>query len=181
MAGFKLFYNDSVFVAPNVGRSTSIVLQNTQEGLCVLRVSMKDHQGKKENYVLKSIVPGDRIKIQYFASVVDETSNIEEINTCQSTNAILLEPSLRYGIDTFDGEGNAIRLSYPEGGGMTYMITFAAEDHARVFVMAGNESEEWNWVIDELYDGATVDLTIVTTDWCDPYPTIEKRKAEKAK
>jgi hypothetical protein len=181
MAGFKLFYNDSVFVAPNVGRLASIMLQNTQEGHCVLRVSMKDHQGKKENHVLKPIVPGDRIKVQYFAGIVDEISNIEEIKTCQSANATLLEPSQRYGIDTFDGEGNAIRLSYPEGGGMTYMITFAAEDHARVFVMAGNDSEEWNWVIDELYNNATADLTIVATDWCDPYPTMEKRKAVQAK
>ncbi len=178
MAGFKLIHNHREYVARNIGRTTAILLQNTQEGLFILRITMNDRKNNKQTYSLGSVIPGDRIRVEYFLDDAHLTPNIEEMNTTSSMQTFALGAGQRYGIDTFDGDGKKIRLSYPEVGGITYMITFSATDHARVFAMAGDEDKAWNWVIDELYDSDSADLTIVATDWCDPYPSVEKRKTK---
>lgn len=48
-------------------------------------------------------------------------------------------------------------------------------DHARVWVNADNEAENWNWQLEDLYAGDSLELEIVATDWCDPFPNVTRR------
>ena len=38
---------------------------------------------------------------------------------------------------------------------------------------AENEDERWNWQLDDLYDGDSIELEIVETNWNTPFPRVE--------
>ncbi len=55
------------------------------------------------------------------------------------------------------------------------MLANIPRDHARCWISAGNEIEEWTWQLDDLYAGDWIEFQIVETDWCDPFPNVINR------
>jgi hypothetical protein len=146
---------------------------HTVTGELGLYINYRLDKNTTKNYALSYLRPGDRLKFTYDGANVDSGTSIDHIEEYERAESVPLAEGLRFGFDVIDGEKRR-RLSYPEGGGMNLIIANVPRDHARVWVSAGNEDEEWSWQLNDLYAGDSFEIEIVETDWCDPFPTVEK-------
>ena len=137
-------------------------------------ISYELDKNTTKHYRLRHMKPGDRLKLTYDGPSVDSGTSIDKIEIHdEPSNSFTLKKGCRIGFDITVGDEKR-RLSHPEGGGMSIMISNVPSDHARFAVNAGNDEENWNWQQEDLYAGDSVDIEIVETDWCDPYPKVEK-------
>ncbi len=127
-----------------------------------------------KHYRLRSVLPGDRFRITYDGPNVDTGTTINHIESLDRIEPeFRILEGMRLGFDIIEGE-ERIRLSHPKGGGMSLMLSNVPLDHARVAVSAGNDDESWSWQQKDLYAGDSLEIVIVSTDWTDAYPCIER-------
>jgi hypothetical protein len=151
-------------------------LYSAYDGFIHLSVRYELDKHTTKNFRLKTLTPGDRIKITYDGPNNDSGSSIEEIEKLARTEKPeLLAESHRLGFDVYRKDGRSARLSHPPGGNFQLMLANVPLDHARIWVGAGNETEEGHWQLDDLYAGESIELQIVSTDWCDPFPNVTRR------
>lgn len=139
-----------------------------------VRFELDPHTTK--TYRLKSLKPGDRIKLTYDGPNDDSGSSIEEIEKLERDEPSPQLPERhRLGLDVTHTEGETSRLSHPPDGHLGLFLMNVPLDHARVGVNASNEDEHWNWQLDDLYAGDSIEFEIVATDWCDEFPNVTKQ------
>ncbi len=172
----KVTYNDKgPFTAIPLDRvGPSLHMYNSTEDFIHLCISEK--LGHTDDYWLKTIKPGDRLKFSYSQAPENTESTISAIeNYARSGETYSVSSGLRIGFDMMIPGKPKVRLSHPDDGGFSLIVGTVPRDHARCFCMAGNEVEKWNWQLVDLYDGDEVDLEIVETEWNTPFPQIEKQ------
>ena len=120
---------------------------------------------------LVALYPGDRVRFTYRvpSDLVGTAPSLESLVKAGAPPA----PGHRFGIDLRRGELPLVRLSHPPGGSFDFMLGNLPRDHARCFVLAGNSHERWRWQLVDLYDGDSLSLEIVETDWNTTFPHIE--------
>lgn len=155
------------------GISVSLVAY-TGTGTIALYISYRIDRNTSKHFTLNNLQPGDRLKFTYDGPNVDSGTSIERIEEHDPPAPFKLREGFRFGFDVIEGDKRT-RISHPEGGGLNLMIANAPRDHARVWTQAGNDQESWNWQHPDLYAGDAFEIEIVETDWCDPFPNIEKR------
>ncbi len=144
-----------------------------------MRVSVKTDSGEEADYWLKTIKPGDRLKFSYAVNTESADSTVAAIEGfARKEETYTITPGLRIGLDVARKDGSKPRLSHPPDGGFDFMLGNIPRDHARCFVMAENEEERWNWQLDDLYDGDSIELEIVETDWNTPFPRVEPNNSD---
>jgi len=160
----------------------SVDLYNSTEGFLYLAIKVFQERDPKWQYWVKTIKPGDRLRYTYDGQSTDDgrsIDKIEELNRLDETYQ-LPDGNLRLGLDVRfmkpDGRPETVRLSHPKDGGFKVMLANAPRDHARVWVMAGNETELWTWQLEDLYAGDWIEFEVVETDWCDPFPKVTQRE-----
>jgi len=179
MYALSIKYNDhGPYTAVSAVRGgLAVHLYNSSKGFVYMRVSVRQNDTGQHDYWLKTIKPGDRLEFAYgyaSASTVDNIAAIERQERINERYAV--PPGLRLGFDLQGSAGREkVRLSHPAEGGFSFVLSNAPLDHARCYVMAGNEDENWNWSLADLYDGGWVKLEFVETAWNSPFPRIEKR------
>ena len=140
----------------------------------MLSVSYELDKNTTKHFRLKHLKPGDRLKFTYDGPNIDSGTSIDKIEQHDRPDAAFkLKDGFRIGFDVIDGEQRR-RLSHPEGGGFNVMIANVPRDHARVWVSAGNDTESWSWQQNDLYPGDLFEIEIVETDWCDPFPNVQR-------
>jgi hypothetical protein len=147
---------------------------NTLSGDVGLYIVYRIDKNTTKNYTLDNLRPGDRFKFTYDGPNVDSGTSIDRIEEHDHAEPAALREGLRFGFDVVDGEKRT-RLSYPKGGGMILNIVNAPLDHARVWVTAGDDEEEWFWQLKDLHTGDSLELEIVETDWSDSFPTVQRK------
>ncbi|UCV21672.1 hypothetical protein [Ferribacterium limneticum] len=176
MHALTIEYNDSgPLRAVSAERGgLSVHLYNSTEGYLYLRVSVKLSGAEKADYWLKTIKPGDRLKFSYAVTTECVENSVCAIETFAREGETYAVPSgLRLGFDVvLEGE-HKVRLSHPPDGGFSFMLANVPRDHARCYVMAGNDGENWNWQLEDLFDGDSIELAIVETNWNTPFPHVE--------
>jgi len=145
------------------------------DGFVHLSVRFELDQHTTKHFRLKTIKPGDRIKLTYDAPNSDHGSSIEEIEKLARIEPPELPEGSRLGFDVFFRDGETARLSHPPDGTFNLQLFNVPLDHARIAVHSGNETEDWNWQLEDLYAGDSLELEIVATDWCDPFPNVVRR------
>ncbi len=168
-------YNDLNFCATSEKRGgLGISLQTSEENFLHLIFTTKDDNENFCHYVFNRIQPGDNLQFTYGIANADTVQNIADLEKVPSSgDTLALTPGMRIGLDlTLKDRTDKLRLSYPKNGGFMFMLGNIPLDHARTFIMAGNQEEEWNWQFPDLYPGDSVSMKIVETDWHSPYPRI---------
>jgi hypothetical protein len=146
---------------------------HTVTGAFGLYLNYRIDKNTSKHYVLDYLQPGDRLKFTYDGPNTDSGTSIDHIEEHDRPEPIPIGDGLRFGFDVIEGERRT-RLSYPEGGGMHLTIVNSPLDHARVWVSAGNDQEDWRWQLKDLYAGDSFEIEIVETDWCDTFPHVTK-------
>ena len=157
----------------------SIDLYNAKDGFIHLDIKIWEGKEVRWSYSLETVKPGDRLKFSYNMPNNDSGTTVDKIVSLNRTGeaAQPLTDRNRLGLDTISSyRAEPVRLSYPENGGFTIMLANIPRDHARCWISAGNEIEEWTWQLDDLYAGDWIEFRIVETDWCDPFPTVSKHE-----
>jgi hypothetical protein len=176
MHALTLTYNDNeplTATSPAMG-GLSVHLYTSTDGYLHMRVSVKTEGGKQADYWLKTIRPGDRLKFSYAVTAASAESSIAALEKFSRYGETYAVPAgLRLGFDVALDEKHEVRLSHPPDGGFSFMLANVPRDHARCFVMAGNEEESWNWQLEDLYDGDSIGLKFIETDWNTPFPHID--------
>lgn len=163
----------------NMRGGLSLSLLNAHEGYLYLMVRYEVDRNTTKHFAVKTVKPGDRIKITYDGPANDEGSTIDKIEELErSGKADELPEGQRVGFDAQMKNGKKVRLSHPEKGGFNLSLANAPLDHARIWVSAGNDNEEWSCQLEDLYGGDSIELEIVVTDWFDPFPYVTKREKE---
>jgi hypothetical protein len=172
------YNNNGPFTAIPLERvGLGLHMYNSTEGYIHLCISEKLRH--TDDYWLKTIKPGDRLKFSYSQAPENTESTISAIENYARIGETYSVPSgLRIGFDLIIAEKPKVRLSHSDNGGFSFMIGTVPADHARCFCMAGNEVDKWNWQLVDLYDGDEIELAIVETDWNTPFPRIERKDQE---
>jgi hypothetical protein len=153
-----------------------VSLYTAQDGFMHFAVRFELDPHTTKTYRLKSLKPGDRIKLTYDGPNDDYGSSIEEIETLERDEPPpQLPESHRLGLDVTHIDGETSRLSHPPDGHLGLHLMNVPLDHARIWVNASNEDENWNWQLDDLYAGDSLEFEIVATDWCDEFPHVTKQ------
>jgi hypothetical protein len=160
-------------VSSERGGITVTLVTHTLAGTLGLYINFRLDKHTTKNYALSYLRPGDRLKFTYDGPNIDSGTSIEHIEDHGRAESVPLGEGLRFGFDVIDGDKRR-RLSYPEGGGMSLLMANVPLDHARVWVTAGNDDEDWSWQLNDLYAGDSFEIEIVETDWCDKFPTITR-------
>lgn len=160
-------------VSDERGGLSVVVATHTLTGAIGLYINVRIDRTTTKHFVLNHLYPGDRLKLTYDGPNVDKGLSMDRIEEYDRQVPYKLSDGLRFGLDLIEGMERS-RLSYPEGGGMNLSIVNIPLDHARVWTSAGNDHEEWSWQHRDLYAGASVEIGMVETDWCDPFPIIRK-------
>jgi hypothetical protein len=155
----------------------SIELYNSSDGFVHLDLKIWEGKEVRWKYSLETVKPGDRLKFSYDTPNNDHGTSVDKIVSLNRTGeaAKRLTGRNRLGLDTISSyRPEPARLSYPENGGFSLMLANIPRDHARCWISAGNEAEEWTWQLDDLYAGDWIEFQIVETDWCDAFPNVSK-------
>ena len=158
----------------------SVDLYTSTEGFIYLGVKVCQDRAVRWQYWIKTIKPGDRLKFKYDGKNDDHGKSIDKIEELNRPDEIYTLPdgSLRLGLDVHfmksDDRPETVRLSHPKDGGFTVMLANIPRDHARVWAIAGNETEVWSWQLEDLYPNDWIEFTVVETDWCDPFPNVRR-------
>lgn len=176
MAVFALAiqYNDQgPFVATSPTRAQlGFELSTTDAGWLKLVVHVGPIDRALE-YILERVGPGDRLRFQY--NIISEPleASIEQLaSAARKHDSLHLREGHRIGLDVkeaparWDHDLRGVRLSHPEGGGLQLLLGTTPKDHARVFVMAFNERERWQWQLPDLHSGEALAIEVVETTWC---------------
>ncbi|MDR3479732.1 MAG: hypothetical protein P4L91_03370 [Burkholderiaceae bacterium] len=168
MYTLNIEYNDAgPFTAISAERGgLGVHLYNSAEGYVHLRIMVKNDGNQMQDYWVKTIKPGDRLKFTYSVASSSTTSNITEIEGTATQNEQYEVPAgYRIGFDVQAKEREKIRLSHPPEGGFDFMLANIPLNHARCSVMAENEEESWNWQLNDLFENDWIQLDFVETTW----------------
>ena len=139
-----------------------------------LYINVRIDKNTTKHYVLNYLQPGDQLKFIYDGPSIDRDTSLDKIEEHDRPTPFQFREGFRLGFDVIEGKKRS-RLSYPKGGGLNLSIVNVPLDHARVFTLAGNDHEDWRWQHKDLYAGDSFEIKIVETDWCDPFPNVEKK------
>lgn len=173
----EVTYNNSVFNALSSERGgLHADIFSSSENLLHLRVSVKVKQSEFTHYWFKHIRPGDQLRFTYKIANDGAVANIKDIESIpQNRTPQNLPSGMRLGFDYLRLDGSQVRLSHPEGGGFIFVLGNIPLNHARTFIMAGNEQEEWFWQLDDLHPDNAITLKVIETDWNNAYPRVTQR------
>jgi hypothetical protein len=173
----EIKYNDKDVVSCSSKRAgISLHLYTSKYDTLHLRITCKIDDTKYDRF-LKTILPGDKFYLKYSEAFEQSLSNISEIESYErDVEKHQLRSGKRYGIDFYRNDGYKVRCSHPDNGGFSFMLGNIPRDHARTFLMAGNDIVQWHWQLADLYFGDTLKFEIVETDWWDEAPIIENKE-----
>lgn len=177
MHALSILYNgQGPFVAGSaLTGGLGLHLFNTHNGFVCMHVLVKAASGDYTHYWLPTICPNDCLEITYRSWSQEDSENISALEACKRIEDSYQIPNdHRIGIDFEQSGQEKIRLSYPTGGGFEFFFANIKPDLPRCNVVASNESEEWNWQLSDLFDGASMTLTFVETTWNTNFPRISK-------
>ncbi len=176
MYALNIEYNAVPFTALSSERGgLGVHLYNSDEGYVHLHVMVRRGNDQKADYWLKTIKPGDILRFTYCRASADTSDTISEIEACSAPNGRYeLSLGCRIGFEVQSEKREKVRLSHPPEGGFDFMLANIPLNHARCSVMADNETESWNWQLDDLYDGDSIQLDFVETTWNTPFPRVER-------
>lgn len=162
------------FVATGERGDIVATLSTTSDGWLRLRVTVGADQSG-DAHVVERLGPGHRIRFQFDILGPDACeSSIERLPTAGALGSpAALRDGHRLGLDVHHPRHEGTRLSHPDDGGFTLMLGALPRDHARVFVMAGNDHEAWQWQLPDLYSGDAIAFDVVETTWTSPYPNVQ--------
>jgi len=162
--------------ASNIRGGLSLNLSSAYDGFIYLNVRFEVDKNTTKHFAVKTVKPGDSIKITYDGPATDNGSTIDKIEGLELNERPEESPERqRLGFDVTLKNHKKWRLSHPENGGIRLALANVPLDHSRVWVSAGNDEEEWYWQLEDLYAGDSITLEIVATDWCDPFPNVTKK------
>lgn len=169
---------DQTYTALSAERGgLSVHLYTSDVGFLHLRVTVKTGSDQKQDFWLRTVKPPDRITFTYAKAQPADVDSMAGIEGLARDNEAYQTPAGKHlGFDVALGEDHA-RLSHPKNGGFDFMLSNVPLDHARCFVMAGNEEEDWNWQLPDLQFGESIKLELVETDWCSEFPRVTPRSA----
>jgi hypothetical protein len=170
------YNNQGPFVATSPTRAELFFeLSTTDAGWLKLVVHVGPIDDPLE-YVLERVGPGDRLRFQYDILSEPLEASIEQLpSAAREDGTLCLGAGKRIGLDVieapapWDEDLRGERLSHPEGGGFQLVLGTIPRDHARVFLMAGNEKERWNWQLPDLHSGNALAIEVVETTWCSDF------------
>lgn len=175
MYALSIQYNDNApFTAiSNIHAGLGCSFYNSIHEFVHLRVMVKYDDLNESEYWIKTIRPGDRLRITYRLAAPTEMANIAEIESCERTGEIYQVPNgKRIGFDLEMEGRETVRLSHPPEGSFLFILGNVPFDHARCQVMAENEVEDWQWQLADLYADSSMNLTFVETTWNTPFPRV---------
>src|SRR4051812_45455207 len=176
MYALSIRYNDSAPFTAISGLHAGLGLSfyNSIHGFVYLQVMVKRDELNKSEYWLKTILPGDRLRITYRHAGSLEVANIAEIERCERIGEIYEVPAgQRIGFDVMMDGRETVRLSHPPEGSFLFILGNVPLDHARCQVMADSDVEDWQWQLVDLYADSSIGLTFVETTWNTPFPRIK--------
>jgi hypothetical protein len=169
-------YNDfTLFRAlSNAAGGLGAMLSTTAgEQMCLRVLVTRDNE--RADYFVRTVRPGDSIRISYRASQSEDVDNMASIANCERTDTYCPSPGMRLGIDVETIGKASIRLSHPTDGALNLIIGNVPLRHARTTVLAYSEAEEWSWQLSNLLDGVALEMKVVETDWCSTFPNERLR------
>jgi hypothetical protein len=175
MYALSIQYNDHApFTAKSrVHAGLGLSFYNSDQGFVHLRVMVKRAEHDESEYWLKTIRPGDRLRISYRLASPLEAESIAGIANCERIGETYEIPhGQRIGFDVDMNGREAVRLSHPPEGSFIFILGNIPLTHARCQVMAENETEDWQWQLADLFVDSSIGLTFVETSWNTPFPRI---------
>lgn len=142
----------------------SLTLFTPTDGFFHLAVRFELDAHTTKTYRLKSLKPGDRLKFTYDGPNDDAGSSIEEIEKLERNEPPpQLPKGHRLGLDVLCKDGETKRLTQPPNGTLSVTLANVPQDHARIWVYAGNAEEDFDCNLDDLYAGDSIEFQIVAT------------------
>ena len=148
-------------------------LYTARGGQLRLEVSFKT-AGKRREYSLPTIVPGDSLSFRFLRRARSGGQSMTKLRLlARKPVRWRRTPKFRFGLDLRLNTGETVRTCHPERGGFSFMLSNIPLDYARAFVVAWNGKERWHWQLPDLHPNEELALHVVETDWCDEPPMVK--------
>ena len=138
------------------------------EQMCLRVLVTRDDEDA--DYFVRTVRPGDSIRISYRESRSGDVDNMASIADCERSDEFSPSAGMRLGVDVETIGKVPIRLSHPADGAFDLIVGNVPLRHARTTVLAYSDSEEWSWQLSNLCDGVALDMKVVETAWCSTFP-----------
>lgn len=175
MYALTIEYNDHVplTATSNFHAGLGLDIYSSDDPFVHLRIMVKREGQERSDYWLKTIRPGDRLRITYRLALPSEVDNIADIGKLERFDEHFeISQGHRIGFDVeLDGR-RPIRISHPPDGYFDFILANVPLTHARCQVLASNNLEQWAWQLADLHADMSIGLTFVETTWNTEFPRI---------